>query len=161
MGKSTELRQAVRSTFFPLLQERGFVYEKSGSPLFMSFRKIGEHQTYLIDIHWDKYYRPRFVIEFGHCGNEGVEYCGTHISADEVLQGQLQHQGRLYANRGNKFWSRGDWFRQDLPLLKRLILFKAKYPADRIIDQLIQRFYDLEVFWQSGQCSKYLAVGYY
>ncbi len=161
MGKSAELREEVRKSFFPFIKARGFIQEKSGSPLFMSFRKKGEDRTYLVDIHWDKRYHPRFVVEFGHCDNDGVDFGGVHIGAEKVSQGQLQHRGRIYAKRGNKFWSPGDWFRQDVPLLKRLFLFKALYPASEVVEQLRTNFVELETFWQSGQAGPHLDVRYY
>lgn len=158
MGKTTDLRNELRRVFFPFMKEKGFAAVKGGSPLFMEFRKTDAHRTYLLDIQWDKYQRPRFVINFAHCDNSGVTFAGKHIPAESVLIGQTPVMGRLYQGKRRSLTREGNWFRQDVPILKRLLVLSASYPATQVVEHLMKVIPEVEHYWGSGEVGKHMVV---
>ena len=68
MSRATPLREAVKATFYPFAQERGFVREKA-NPLFVPFRRMAGSMVQVFEIHWDKSHRPRLAVNFGEAPN--------------------------------------------------------------------------------------------
>ncbi len=152
MSRTTELRDELKSRFYPLVLETGFSLDKGQGPYFRSFRKIDNDKLYVIELQWEKYHRPRFVINFGQCEAKGVEFCGRYLNADEACPVHMAKQGRLYPR---KVWleSSLSWFCQDRYFLLRWFGFK-NFPASKIVDQAIEAFLELEQFWATGEKSE-------
>ena len=152
MSTTTELRRELKDRFYPFLGTRGFKRDR-GSPMWQSFRKATEDDLFLLDIQWDKYHRPRFVINFGQCPAAGVQFRGKHIGPDEVMPSQASRRGRLQPGRGG---STRSWFCQDRSLIARILRFPRPRPAADVVDQLITLYSELERFWETGEKSKHV-----
>lgn len=155
MGTTTDLRRELKKVFFPLVLERGFVMSNRHAPNFIEFRRQDENGIHVFDIQWEKYGRPRFVINFGTCPLEGITVHGQHFPAAEVSAGWLPENGRLQPGKGT---SSGSWFRQDKPLLQRVLSQERLYPAAQVIADLIKLFPEVESYWSTGAAGPHLRV---
>jgi hypothetical protein len=147
MGRTTELRRAIKKTFVPYLQERGFSLDMRRAPASFTFRKIDAQAVYVCDIQWEKYGTPRFVVNFGKCGAQGVIVRGKEVMPGDIFPECTPEHGRLQPGRSR---TTGGWFRQDRPLLKRLLSRSRYYPAEQVVAQLMALFAEVESFWISG-----------
>lgn len=155
MGATTDLRREIKKAFVPFVQERGFVMSNRHAPNIIEFRRQAASGIHVFDIQWEKYGRPRFVINFGICPTEGITVHGQHFPAAEVATGWLPENGRLQPGRGT---SSRSWFRQDKPLLQRVLSREGLYPAAQVIAGLIQLFPEIERYWSSGAAGPHLRV---
>ena len=62
--RSRQLRKRLKSDLFPLLEAHGFFPLKHTS-LFYEFGRLRNGQLHVHEIMWDKYHRPRFIVNFG------------------------------------------------------------------------------------------------
>jgi hypothetical protein len=157
MGRTTALRREIKKTFLPHVAKKGFVCDMRYAPQFFTFRKITPDAVYIFDIQWEKYGRPRFVVNFGKCGPKGVVQHGKPILPDDLFPYSGSEQGRLSPRRYDGIGGRG-WFRQDRPLLQRL-LFRSKLrePSD-VIAELMTMFAELEALWAGSQPGKHIRI---
>ena len=65
MGRTTDLRREMKRRFFPAMIDSGFSVDMRNAPSFVDFRRITPDAIQAFDIQWEKYGRPRFVINFG------------------------------------------------------------------------------------------------
>ena len=128
MGRTTELREAIKRDFVPFLRDKGFVPEKQ-TALIYPFRKIDSDVVFECSVQWEKYGSPRFILNFSKRGTE------------------LIASGRLAPRKGR--WTEG-WFRHDRPWLERFFAFSKVFPAEQVVAQLIVLFPEVEEFWKSG-----------
>jgi hypothetical protein len=129
MGRTTELREAVKRDFVPFLRDKGFTLDMSDAPRCYRFRKIDSDAALECDVQWEKYSSPRFILNFYKRESKGL-----------IAQGRLAPSQRP---------STEGWFRQDRPWLVSLISSKL-YPAERVVAQLIALFAEVEEYWKSG-----------
>jgi len=157
MGRTTALRQEIKKTFVPYMADKGFVCDMRYAPQFFTFRRIASDAVYVFDIQWEKYGRPRFVVNFGTCGLHGVIANGEPVPPNDIFPMHGLTRGRLSPGREG-FLSRSGWFRQDRPILRR-ILSRAKFyePAD-VVSELMTLFVELEQLWQGGQIGKHVRI---
>jgi hypothetical protein len=101
-----------------------------------------------VEIQWEKYGRPRFVVSFGHASAKGTICFGENIAPNEVGPGQAPQYCRLHPT-GNGSSTR-HWFRQDRPLVSALLARSFLYPADVPVQQLIELFAEVENYFESG-----------
>src|SRR6185503_14657260 len=96
MGSTTDLRHEIKKQFEPFMVQRGYLIDRKEAPAFTIFRKISSDSVYLCDIQWEKYGRPRFVLNFGKCGVKGiVTGDGKTISPGEMIPSWAPVCGRL------------------------------------------------------------------
>lgn len=155
MGNTTELRREIKRTFFSYAEARGFNFDKRYSPQFLEFRRVFESEMHIFDIQWEKHGKPRFVVNFGKCPVEGVGFNGEILSPNQVSPAHCSPRGRLQPGKGPTTLS---WFRQDKPLLTRLLSREPLYPPDQVVGQLIALFSELEAFWQDGNTGPHLRI---
>ena len=155
MGRTTDLRRAIRARFFPFMLEKGFKVDLRNMPAFMDFRKITGDRVYVCDIQWEKYGTPRFVLNFGSCGPRGVICHGEEIDPNDVNPSGASSVGRLTARPG---YSLSCWFRQDRSLLRRILSWSRLRPADDVVDDLIERFSELEDYWSKGLVGRHIQL---
>ena len=148
MGTTTELRREIKQRFVPFALERGFVLDQKRAPTFMEFRRESADVAHLFDIQWEKYGRPRFVVNFGTCPLEGLRVKEKTFPVSEVIASWLPDSGRLQPRKGT---SASSWFRQDRPFLARLFSSTKLYPASQVVDELLRLFPELEEYWASGK----------
>jgi Domain of unknown function (DUF4304) len=123
MGRTTALRREIKRVFDPHLKSKGFSPDLRGAPNFLAYRRIEADQVHVFDIQWEKYGRPRFVVNFGKAPVDGVtDVLGKHIKPEDTLASQAPIQGRLKPGSGAMTES---WFRQDRPLIGRLVSWSA------------------------------------
>lgn len=155
MGTTTDLRREIRAVFLPFAAAQGFVLDQRHAPTFLEFRRQRDGVVHVFDIQWEKYGRPRFVLNFGTCPAEGLMVNGEQIPAATVMAGWLPVKGRLQPGRGT---SVGHWFRQDKPLLRALVSRDKLYPASRVVAELLQLFPEIEAWWATGAVGPHLHV---
>ena len=138
MGRTTELRQAIKRDFVPFLRDKGFTLDMSDAPRLYTFRKIDSDVVLECAVQWEKYGSPRFILNFSKRGSSGL-----------IASGRLApSQRRTLAG----------WFRQDRPWLKRLISSSKLYPPERVVAQLIALFGEVEEFWKSGRIGPHMRL---
>lgn len=121
------LRDALRAVFFPHVIAAGFELDKRWQPQFWVFRRYATDAVHVFDIQWDKYHRPKFVINFSEAPLDGVDFCGKQMEAKDIM---TSHCGTYYRlNRGpGKFAS--NWFQLRRPLVEQLTTFKRNYEPE-------------------------------
>jgi hypothetical protein len=155
MGRTTDLRRAIKRSFVPLMEGKGFRTDSRDLPHFLAFRRITPDRIYVCDIQWEKYGRPRFVLNFGSCGSQGVVCHGKEINPADVTASATPWRGRLMPGRPPSI---SRWFRQDRSLLQGLWKGSSLRPPDETIRDLIDLFTEVEDFWNSGIIGKHIQV---
>jgi Domain of unknown function (DUF4304) len=156
MGRTTALRSEIKRVFVPHLTNKGFASDPRNSPNFLCFRRIVADQVEVFDIQWEKYGRPRFVVNFGKAPADGiVDLLGKHIEPEDVLPSHAPTRGRLAPGSGAMT---GSWFRQDRPLIERLANWSSLRPPQQVISQLIELFVEVEEFWKSGAIGPHMRL---
>lgn len=155
MGRTTDLRRSIKALFLPFMLEKGFKVDLRDMPAFMGFRKITDDRVYVCDVHWEKYGRPRFVLNFGSCGPHGVVCHGKEIDPNDVTASNASSAGRLTARPGP--WL-SCWFRQDHTLLRRTISWSHLRSPDDVAAELIGRFGEVEDYWSQGLIGPHIQI---
>ncbi len=157
MGSSTELRRELKRRFWPLLESQGFSRDESDAPMFVFFRRHSSDSTQLLDLQWDKYGSPRFVLHFGQCPANGIEFRGERIPREKMIASWLatsRQGGTLQPRRG---LSSRAWFRLDPDILMRLKGKRSRQPAE-VVDELLALFPQVEAWWRSGALGPHLRM---
>ena len=63
MGRTTELREAIKRDFVPFLRDKGFVPEKQTALIYL-FRKIDSDVVFECSVQWGKIWHPSVHTEF-------------------------------------------------------------------------------------------------
>jgi hypothetical protein len=155
MGRTTELRREIREVFLPLMTTKGFKVDLRHMPQVMTFRKIEADRILICDIQWEKYGRPRFVMNFGSCGANGSELNGAQVAANDVNVWDAPDRGQLAPGRSRTV---AGWFRQDKTFLSRLLSGTDLRPASDAVRDLIRLFPEVEGYWLDGTCGPHLRI---
>jgi hypothetical protein len=155
VGRTTQLRRAIKNDFVPYLRDKGFSVDMRRAPQFFTFRRIGVDAVYVCDVQWEKYGRPRFVVNFGRCSAQGVVLRGGHVRPADVFPPDTSDYGRLYPGRSRTI---SGWFRQDRPFFERLIFGSKSYPVEKVTSQLMMMFGEIENFWETGSFGPHLRL---
>lgn len=155
MGPTTPLRQEIKRVFVPYLNAKGFAVDMRGAPQFLTFRRISTRAIDVCDIQWEKSGRPRFVVNFGKCGAQGVVFRGKRIPPEDIVPYYGPCWGRL--SPGSHHTTRG-WFRQDRPLLERLMCWSRSYTPQEVVMLLTALFAEIEEFWASGRLGPHIRL---
>jgi len=145
MGRTTELRRALKGTFFNEAMARGFVVDQRLQPVSTMFRRRVGGIVQIFEVQWDKYGRPRFAVHFGTCPAEGLRVGDKLFTPGETLPtwcgdvGTLEPHGRKHG-----------WFRQDATWLQRLVGRPPLRDPAQVIDELRTAFRELESYWEKG-----------
>jgi hypothetical protein len=155
MGRTTDLRRAIKRSFVPLMEGKGFRTDTRDMPHFLAFRRVTPERVYVCDIQWEKYGRPRFVLNFGGCGPQGVVCDGKEIEPADVTASATPWNGRLWPGPSP---ATSNWFRQDRSLLRRLWKGSSLRPPDEVIRDLVDLFPEVEDYWENGTVGKHIHV---
>ena len=131
MGRTSELRREIKMRFVPLAAASGFALSEAHAPGFLEFRRVVGDGEHLFDVQWEKYGRPRFVVNFSSDGKHG----------------------RLQPRAGA---GTSSWFRQDATLLDRLLFRPSLRPSSEVVDELISLFPELEGFFSQQVLGKHM-----
>ena len=153
MGPTTELRRHLKSTFYPFAEARGFRLDNRHAPTITRFRRPTSDAVHLFELQWEKYGRPRFVVNFGACPPSGLQLEGRQLAPEELFVGWLPGNGRLQPLKGT---GSGSWFRQDKPWLGRLLSGARLRPAAEVVEELLELFPEVERYWNEGRRSEHL-----
>ena len=154
-GNSKPLREAVKARFYPFAEARGFVREKNTHPLFTTFRRLSGNGLHVIDVQWDKYYRPQFVINFGECPAGGVEFAGKRIQAGEINPSACPRRGRLQREKGRMG---GTWLQLRKPLREAITSLRWEYSPEQVVDELIRYFPEVEAWWAEKKLGPHVVM---
>jgi hypothetical protein len=154
MGSTTDLRREVKRIFIPFALSRGFILDQKDAPASWAFRRTIEDEVHIFDVQWEKYGRPRFVINFGKCPAAGLSIRGKHFLPEEILPGWVSG-GRLQPKNGAHI---SCWFRRDKPLLVRLFSSVKRYEPSQVVSQLMELFPEVEAYWVSGVVGPHLRI---
>jgi hypothetical protein len=150
MNSSTEakrtglrrLRTLIASRFSEFVADWGFEKERGGEMDFR-FRRKSPQRHDLIEVQFDKYLRPRFILNFGSVPTEGlIDAYGRHIDADDVGIAHLVERGRL--NASPKFLME-HWFG-----LGGLTIGPVERAAEGQVEKLIKLFPQVERWFATG-----------
>lgn len=154
-GRTTELRRELKRVFLPLLEGKGFTVDTRAAPAFTAFRRQAVDSVHVVEIQWDKYGRPRFVINFGKCPLEGMQVRGQLFSPDQVYAGWLEESGRLQPRHGH---SSTNWFSQEKHWLRRLLDVGKLRQPDEVVEELLRLFPEVEAYLESGVVGEHIRV---
>jgi hypothetical protein len=147
MGRTTDLRRAVAAAFVPVAEAAGFTTDPRDMPAILAFRRSAGPRVQIVEIQWDSYGRPRFVLNYGTCPADGIEVDGRRFPPDQVAAGWLPDAGRLQPRRGT---GPGAWFRQDRPWTHRLLGRPALRPTQEVAAELLALFPEVLRAWDGG-----------
>jgi len=150
---ASALRNEVRTTFVPFVRSVGFERVPHRSSLFVDFRRNAGAVVHVLEVQWDKFGRPRFVINYGTCPLAGLDIRGEHFTPSDVCAGWLPDSGRLRPGRGA---STASWFRQDRSLLTTLPLRRRSRAASAVIAEAVHLSGELEAYWRSGVVGEHM-----
>jgi hypothetical protein len=155
MGRTTDLRRSIKRSFVPYIEDKGFRIDLRKMPQFLNFRRITSEGIYVCDIQWEKSGLPRFVLNFGSCGPNGVMFCGKEVGPPDITPSLTPSRGRLMPGRP-QFIS--GWFRQDRGLIQRLWKGSRLRSPDEVVGDLITLFPEVEAYWESGVIGRHISI---
>ena len=134
------LLDEIKSRFYPFVRDRGFVRQKATNPQHVEFRRQTAARTDVFEIQWDKYWRPRFVLNIGR---------STEAEGSRGLPGRLQRRrcGDLCC-----------WFGLHRPWLSRLRSGRWSFTPTEVVDELIRAFDELEAWWAGGEPGPHIYI---
>ncbi|WP_043307129.1 hypothetical protein [Pseudomonas sp. ML96] len=143
---SNALREQLRQHLLPWLETRGFVADQPQNALFWTYRREVGEQLQILEVQWDKYRRPRFILNYGTCPRQGLVIDGRNISGHEMAAGWTEDAGRAHAGTS----AEEHWFRQDRPWWRRLFGGAPLVDAQPILHGLQICLHELDIYWASG-----------
>lgn len=156
MGRTTALRREIKRVFVPHLASKGFSLDQRQAPNFLCFRRIEPDQIDVCDIQWEKYGLPRFVMNFGQAPANGVvDLLGKPVMPADIFPSHAPIWGRLSPRAGAMT---GSWFRQDRPLIERIVTWSRLRPPEQVISELVTLFAEVEEFWRSGAIGPHMRM---
>lgn len=155
MGKTTDLRRELKKRFYPFAAEQGFRIDMTHGPFGVDFRRIRAERVDVFDLQWEKYGKPRFIVNFGQCPATGVVHFDERIPPEKVLAYMGAISGRLQLSKGT---STRSWFCQDRSFFRRVLLRQQDRPAAEVVDELLSLFFELEDWFQKGRLGPHMAI---
>jgi hypothetical protein len=153
MGRTTALRSEIKRVFAPHLASKGFTPDPRH---FLCYRRIDAEEVHVCDIQWDKYDRPRFVLNFGKApAARVVDVTGKPIMPEDILPSHAPTWGRLTPRPGGMT---GSWFRQDRSLIEWLVTWSRLRSSEQVIVELMTLFGEVEEFWRSGTIGPHMRL---
>ena len=153
MAKTKPIRDALRSVFYPHVLSLGFELDIRLQPQFVVFRRFNAKTVQVFDIQWDKYNRPKFVINFSEAPLGGVDFFGTWMDSRDISPVHCGSYLRLVRDQ-ERFTYR--WFQLRRPLLEQLMSLKRNYEPEEIASQVVNRFHEIEEWWANKTRGKHV-----
>jgi hypothetical protein len=144
------IRALVGSRFAELVKSRGFERRRGSVRLYRFRRKSAERHD-LLEVQFDRYMRPRFIVNFGTVSSDGlVDGYGRNLAADDVQIVHLSVSGRLNAcpRLLLEYWFGVGW----------VTIGSAERAAELQIDKLTRLFPHVEHWFATGRAGLHLAV---
>jgi hypothetical protein len=150
---ASALREELKKAFVPFVRSAGFERVSRRNSLFMGFRRSAGPVVHVLEVQWEKYGLPRFVINYATCPSSGIEIQGKHFAPADVFAGWLPDSGRLQPKRGA---TTASWFRQDYPLLVKLLRRTRCRAESEVVAETVHLFPELEAYWGSGVVGEHM-----
>lgn len=144
MPSTKELRKALKSIFYPHAQSLGFEVDPRRQPQFVDFRRFESNVIHVFDIQWDKYHRPKFVLNFSEAPLGDVEFGDRQIQPKDICTAHCGSFNRLQRSRGGGL---SNWFQTRRPLLEQVTSFKRNYEPEEVAAQVVLYFDEIEDWW--------------
>lgn len=109
----------------------------------------------VLNVQWDKYNGPLFVVNFGEGPRGGVRLWGKHVAGEALEPQDCPESGRLQRKRGPHMRC---WFRVNKPLFEAVRTMKLRYTPEAVIDQLLEVFPEVEQWWQHRTVGEHLEI---
>jgi hypothetical protein len=154
MGSTTELRRALKASFFPHARERGFALDETRQPNSTVFRRRVGDRVQLFEVQWEKYGRPRFAVHFGSCPAEGLHVDGKVLAPEETFPTWCSDAGSLQPRPRTVTSS----FRQDATFVQRLLGRPAVRDPVDVVEELFAWFPEVERYWASGEIGPHVRL---
>jgi hypothetical protein len=138
---ASALRDEVQKAFVPFVRASGFEKVSRGNSLFMEFRRSTGGVVHVL----------RF--NYATCPSSGIDIHDKHFAPADVLAGWLPDSGRLQPKRGA---TTASWFRQDYPLLAKLLLRTRCRAESEVVAEAVHLFPELEAYWGSGVVGEHM-----
>jgi hypothetical protein len=148
MGSTTDLRRALKTSYFPELFELGFHMDQRQAPNFIDFRRRKDDRVEFISIQWEKSGRPRFKLSFGATSSVGTFAHGKHVPPEDVDPGSAPSYCCIYPTGDGS--STRHWFRQDRPLYQRILGRGRLRPTEEVLADLRRLQPQVEEYFQTG-----------
>jgi hypothetical protein len=155
MGRTTDLRREIKRRFFPVMTDKGLSVDMRHAPFFIGFRRMTPGAIHVCDIQWEKYGRPRFIVNFGKCGPAGVICHGQPIRPEDVTASTTPLLGSLAPGRHSTV---GGWFRQDRRLIESILHLSRLRPPTEVITTLLALFHEVDEWWENGSVGPHVRV---
>ncbi|HEU4780891.1 MAG TPA: hypothetical protein VFS58_13495 [Steroidobacteraceae bacterium] len=146
VGRTTDLRRALKEIFIPFVRERGFEIDNRHAPGFVDFRRARGGRVEFLEIQWDNKGRPRFKFSFGSVAEAGSDCHGTRVAAGDVGPGQAPRYVSLFPN-GNGSSTR-HWFCQDNSFVKTVLSLRGSRPPEEVCIELLGFFPEVEAYFE-------------
>ncbi len=146
MGRTTALRGALRTVFYPHVEARGFVVDKIHQPQFTVFRRHVGATVQVFDIQWDKYGNPRFVLNFGEAPADGVVRQGKPVPANSIEVFDCSPMLRLQRKRGGTM---ACWFQLRRRPLQQLTSLSRDHTPEQVAAAVVESLAEVEEWWKS------------
>jgi hypothetical protein len=148
MGKTTDLRHALKATFIPHVQALGFEIDQRHAPAFLYFRRTRNGRVQIMEIQWEKYGKPRFKFSFSSISQAGASCHGIHVLASEAGPSHAPCCVCLYPT-GNGSSTR-HWFCQDYSLIDTFLKMRRLKQPEAVCNELLQLFPEVETYLDTG-----------
>jgi hypothetical protein len=149
-GRSPKIGDVGAFRFSEFVHRLSFESEPGGALQF-PFRRRNPQKHDLIDVQFDKYHRPRFILNFGQVGLDGlIDAYGRYIKVDDVRIYHLVEGGRLNARPRLVL---EHWFGVGPPAVR-----PVESAADLEIEKLIRLFPQVERWFTTGRIGWNLSI---
>jgi hypothetical protein len=152
---ATALRDAVKERLHPLIEQHGFVRHGKSDALFTGFRRVRDGKLHVLDVQWDKYHRPYFVVNFGEAPLADLELSGARVPVDQIAPFDCPQRGRMQRFRGG---SMSCWVGLRKPWIKVLTTGRWSYRPEEVADEAGDAFPELEEWWTSRTAGPHLYI---
>ncbi len=140
------LREELTARFVPALRQRGFNGPDriSGNGLLHEFRRSRGGVVHVLSLQFDKYQRPRFILNVHVEPPEGLE--------PVMARGGTVVSGRAAPGRGG---GAGSWFRADRPWWQRLVGISSTREQEAV-SAAIAMLEEIEHWWDVQAPSEHI-----
>ncbi len=148
----TLLREILERRFFQHVESLEFVRDNRQQPGLTCFRRKADTVMQIFAVLWARRGSPGFFIQFTEAPLDGINYRGSHLSAEDIFPGNFALlRGWLIPKRGKR------WFRLDLPLWRRLLLRQRDNP-DQLVERLLDLFPEIVAWWNGKTKGEHLII---
>lgn len=156
MNKSATLRHCLKKRFYPFALHLGFNLQESRSPRLIDFRRSVGDKVQILTVLWDKYGRPRFVVDARTLPASSPLLKGKGYLA--TLEDPFTVKYKSARLKPGMTFFTCSWFRLDRPTLSRMLSGQKFFTPDQVIDQLMALYPEIEAWLDKETKGPHLSV---